>query len=627
MKLKSVALKNFRCFTNEVIEFDDYTALVGANNAGKSAIIAAIDIFFRSTPKSIPISADDFFKRFLDRDLEIQLTFSELSDDAQQDFEHYARGGELTFFIKSSFQEGAIQSSLHGSRLANKDFAPFFEMSTAAEKKNFYQALPDAYKSKLAGWQNQSQAADALREFEAANGDLNELIPSDDKAFGVEGPVPRLRKYIDFVYIPAVKDAGDEAIEARNTAFTRLIDRAVRANLKIDERLEKIRSDAKTEIDSISAEHGEILGALASRIEGEYRKFNSSESKIHLEWGSFEGKNLQISLPLVRLEVSDDLIKNQISKFGHGTQRNYLMALLMVSATYDFTSQQAIIIGCEEPELYQHPPQARLLARAILKLASSQTQIVVTTHSPYFINAKSFEKVRLVKRLVGDRSQVYQWSVDENRALIAEAKGEVAIGQDAARAMLNQFLQPQMNEMFFAPALILVEGDEDRALLTRYLELTGDYQRLLAAGVHIVPINGKGNFVNALSIARGFQIPYYAIFDGDMDTSDNKAVNIELNRCILSILGVAGATGDIAVDTIEQNYCAWRNCIQSSFEQGIWEAEKVALAAEFGWQLKRLRKNPILLEGALERLMAKKPSVPHLESLSKMLLSRFCKLS
>jgi predicted ATP-binding protein involved in virulence len=34
-----MVLKNFRCFTDETIEFDDYTALVGANNAGKSAVI------------------------------------------------------------------------------------------------------------------------------------------------------------------------------------------------------------------------------------------------------------------------------------------------------------------------------------------------------------------------------------------------------------------------------------------------------------------------------------------------------------------------------------------------------------------------------------------------------------
>ena len=374
MRLKSLVLKIFRCFTNEIIEFDAYTALVGANNAGKSVIIAAIDIFFRSNPKSIPISIDDFFKLDADRELQIVLTFTDLNDASQKEFAHYARVGELTFFIRSGIESGVVRSSMHGMRLANPDFAPFFEMSSAGEKKAFYESHLKKYE--LAKWQNQTQAAECLRNFENENSNLNVLIPSDDKAFGVEGPVPKLRQFIDFVYIPAVKDAGDEAIEARNTAFSRLVDRAVRAKLKIDERIESIRANAKNEIDAMASDHGEILQNLANKIALEYRKFNSSESKLHLEWGQFDSKNLQINLPPVRLQISDDLIRSSIGKFGHGIQRNYLMALLMVSASYDFTDLQTIIIACEEPELYQHPPQARILAIALYKLASSQAQVI-----------------------------------------------------------------------------------------------------------------------------------------------------------------------------------------------------------------------------------------------------------
>jgi putative ATP-dependent endonuclease of OLD family len=69
MRLKCLVLKNFRCFTDDAIEFDDYTALVGANNAGKSAIIVALDIFYRSNPKHIPLVVDDFYKRETHREL------------------------------------------------------------------------------------------------------------------------------------------------------------------------------------------------------------------------------------------------------------------------------------------------------------------------------------------------------------------------------------------------------------------------------------------------------------------------------------------------------------------------------------------------------------------------------
>ena len=47
MKLRQLKLKNFRCYQEEtVIAFDDLTVLVGKNDAGKSTIFDALDIFF-----------------------------------------------------------------------------------------------------------------------------------------------------------------------------------------------------------------------------------------------------------------------------------------------------------------------------------------------------------------------------------------------------------------------------------------------------------------------------------------------------------------------------------------------------------------------------------------------------
>lgn len=624
MRLKSLALKNFRCFTDEEISFDDYTAFVGANNAGKSAVISALSIFFRSAGKSIPITIDDFFKREADRELRIEVKFTGLHDLEKKEFSHYISSDELTFYIRATVENGAVRASIHGIRLANPKFAPFFEKSTAAEKKAVYEGLANEFS--LPKWQNQNQAADALHAFENAeeNAGLNVPLPSDDKAFGVEGPVARLRQFIDFLYIPAVKDAGDEAIEARNTAFSRLIERAVRAKLKIDERIEAIRVSAEAEIGEIAKDHTEVLSALANKIESQYRKFNASDSKLHLEWGQFDSKNLQLNLPPVYLQVSDDLIKNTIAKFGHGTQRNYLLALLMVSASYDFTEQQTIIIACEEPELYQHPPQARILAQALFALASNQSQLIVTTHSPYFVTAKSFANVRLVRRTPSERSKVYSWSADENCTLIATAKGVEPIGAKAALAAVNQFLQPQMNEMFFAQHVVFVEGDEDRAILDRYLRLTDRIGELLAIGTHIVPVSGKGNMINALSMARGLEIPFFAIFDGDMNSS--KKGNVDLNKSIFAIMGYEGigSNGSIDHHLFEESFCVWKDSLQKAICEDVkdWEDERAIVCAEFGWTADRLAKNPMVVEALLDRVF-KKGSIKNLEGLAERIVKRF----
>ena len=47
MKLKEVKLQNFRGYQNEVtVPFENLTVLIGRNDAGKSSILDALNIFF-----------------------------------------------------------------------------------------------------------------------------------------------------------------------------------------------------------------------------------------------------------------------------------------------------------------------------------------------------------------------------------------------------------------------------------------------------------------------------------------------------------------------------------------------------------------------------------------------------
>jgi len=48
MKLSKLRIENFRSFKDETIYFDDYTCLVGANGTGKSAVLTALNVFFRN---------------------------------------------------------------------------------------------------------------------------------------------------------------------------------------------------------------------------------------------------------------------------------------------------------------------------------------------------------------------------------------------------------------------------------------------------------------------------------------------------------------------------------------------------------------------------------------------------
>jgi putative ATP-dependent endonuclease of OLD family len=50
VRLVELRLRNYRCYKDEIsIRFDDLTALIGKNDAGKSSIMEALDVFFNES--------------------------------------------------------------------------------------------------------------------------------------------------------------------------------------------------------------------------------------------------------------------------------------------------------------------------------------------------------------------------------------------------------------------------------------------------------------------------------------------------------------------------------------------------------------------------------------------------
>ena len=53
MKLKTLRIRNFRCYKSIEIQVDSMHALVGSNNAGKSTVLHALDFLFNPSTKKI----------------------------------------------------------------------------------------------------------------------------------------------------------------------------------------------------------------------------------------------------------------------------------------------------------------------------------------------------------------------------------------------------------------------------------------------------------------------------------------------------------------------------------------------------------------------------------------------
>lgn len=82
MKIKTVILKNFRRYKDEVrIPFSNLTVFVGKNDIGKTSILEALDIFFNGSKANEKISIDDLnidAKNNDNKEILIGVEFSEL---------------------------------------------------------------------------------------------------------------------------------------------------------------------------------------------------------------------------------------------------------------------------------------------------------------------------------------------------------------------------------------------------------------------------------------------------------------------------------------------------------------------------------------------------------------------
>ncbi len=99
MRIKKIRIKNFRSFSDCEVEFENYTSLVGANGAGKSTVLYALNIFFQETDSATTnlsnLDEEDFHARNTKEPIEITVTFGDLSEDALNTFSEYARQGVL----------------------------------------------------------------------------------------------------------------------------------------------------------------------------------------------------------------------------------------------------------------------------------------------------------------------------------------------------------------------------------------------------------------------------------------------------------------------------------------------------------------------------------------------------
>ncbi len=552
MKLAEIRIQNFRAFKDETIRFDDYTCLVGPNGCGKSTVLTALNIFFRNIANSVTdlvnLTQEDFHGRDTSDPVTITVTFEDLQAEAQADFAHYFRQGRLIVSAVAVWDADSKLATVKqfGERLAIKAFAPFFEAlaegKLVGELKTIYLDIQKKFGS-LPPPGTKQNMIDALHEYENPHPDQCEAIPSEDQFYGVSKGKNLLEKYIQWAFVPAVKEASTEQLESKKTALGILLERTVRSKLSFEKPLDDLRKQAEEGYLKLLDDNRDALKALSDSLTGRLQEWAHPDTPLSLKWNDDTSKAISISEPLAKILAGEGPFEGELARFGHGLQRSFLLVLLQELAAGGQTTGPKLLLACEEPELYQHPPQARHLASVLEVLSSQNAQVIVSTHSPHFVSGKGFESIRMFRKLA-KLSEVctHRFTFAQLSSKLAAASGEKPITLEGLAFKVHQALKPALNEMFFTTVLILVEGQEDVAYISTYLTLLDKWEAFRKLGCHIVAADTKNSMIRPLAVAKGLEIPTFVVFDSDGHKPDNnrgsRKKHEKDNTTILRLLGI-----------------------------------------------------------------------------------------
>jgi len=302
-----------------------------------------------------------------------------------------------------------------------------------------------------------------------------------------------------------------------------------------------------------------------------------------------------------------------------------MLALLQELNELKDESAPTLVMAIEEPEIYQHPPQARYLAETLHELSEKNSQILVCSHSPLYIPGDDFEKVRIVREKGNpSNSFVSQLTYSELSDKLHKA-GDNLVKESGTMAKLYSLLNPIINEMFFCNILILVEGIEDVAYITTYLMLTKNMEQFRKYGCHIVPVGGKSNIIKPLAMANLLRIPVFVVFDADTDEtkSDNIVKHKKDNKILLHLSGCESEQEWPNQTLWKDNLVMWKTEIGKTVEDEIgseWHNYQNKACVRYD-NPGGLKKNPLAIACVLEQAWSDNNKSVSLEKLIKSINS------
>lgn len=385
MRVNKIYIKNFRGYKKEThTSINDLTAFVGQNDAGKSTILEALDIFFNDGKNIIKMEKSDINVDSDSGETIIGVSFTGYPEEIIVDTsvptslkEEYLLNQNQELEIHKVYRNGTLKETLLIANYPNDEICK----NLHSKKKDELQSIVEQMGLSVSDKRKSSIMRKAI--FDSIKVPSLVQTPIMVDVEGTKQIWTSLKEYIPlYELFQSDRRNHDQDGEVQNPM--KLLIKELMKDETISEPLKEVYEKIVVESKKLADKTIEKLSEMNPEI--------ARELQANFEEPAWE-KVFKFSL-----ETDQGIAVN---KRGSGVRRLILLNFFRAEAERRRNERNVpnVIYAFEEPETSQHPNHQKMLIDAFKELVELDiNQVILTTHSPSISKMLPIEALRLIDK-------------------------------------------------------------------------------------------------------------------------------------------------------------------------------------------------------------------------------------